>query len=57
MHEGSLYFVLLSRAEINDDEKTRSMHMVKDYMNVFGDEIPILPPYRKTKFLLIWFQV
>ncbi|XP_068483219.1 uncharacterized protein [Phaseolus vulgaris] len=50
LKEGSKCFVMLTQMEVKNEEEMSSIHVVKDFMDVFPEEIPGLPPKREVEF-------
>ncbi|XP_068467087.1 uncharacterized protein [Phaseolus vulgaris] len=44
LKEGSRCFVILTQMGVKNDKEISSIHVVKDFMDVFPEEIPGLPP-------------
>lgn len=47
---GSLCFVILIHLVAEEGEKNTKIPFVKDFVDVFPDEVPGLPPKREVKF-------
>ncbi|XP_068498447.1 uncharacterized protein [Phaseolus vulgaris] len=50
LKEGSRCFVILTQMEVKNEEEMSSIHVVKDFIDVFPEEIHGLPPKREVKF-------
>lgn len=50
LKEGSRCFVILTQMEVKNEEEMSSIHVVKDFIDVFPEEIPGLPPKREVEF-------
>jgi len=50
LKEGSRGFVILTHMGVKNDKEISSIHVVKDFMDVFPEEIHGLPPKREVEF-------
>ena len=52
IREGSRCFVILTHVNVEKDDKSIKIFVVREFEDVFPDEVPGLPPQREVEFLI-----
>ena len=50
IREGSRCFVILTHVNVEKDDKSIDIFVVREFEDVFPDEVPGLPPQREVEF-------